>query len=77
MNQTDIVWASFPYSDFSDAKIRPALVVSNDSYNAANNDVVVCAVTSNLGEGEYKVSIAMGDLSDGKLALPSLSLIHI
>ncbi len=37
MNQGDIVLMEFPYSDLSDAKRRPALVISNQKYNTHHN----------------------------------------
>ncbi len=71
MNQWDIVWVSFPYSDLSGKKIRPSLIVSNNSYNSGGNDIIICALTSNLGHPEHKIAISQDDLISGTLAVPS------
>lgn len=44
INQGDIVFAPFPYSDLSDVKKRPLLVISN------NNDfeIIIVKITSTL-----------------------------
>ncbi len=72
MKQKDIVWVRLPFSDLEGQKARPALVVSRDAYNQANDDVVVCAITSNLKSGEYKVAITEKNLDAGTLPLPSM-----
>jgi len=42
----DIVLLSFPFTDLSSSKRRPALVISPDSYNEQGQDVVLIAITS-------------------------------
>ncbi|MYH11047.1 MAG: type II toxin-antitoxin system PemK/MazF family toxin, partial [Gemmatimonadales bacterium] len=46
--QGDIVLVSFPFTDLTSTKRRPALVLSPDSFNAAGVDLVLAAVTSNI-----------------------------
>lgn len=70
-HQQDIVWVRFPYSDLSEGKFRPALVVSNDQYNKKGSDVVACAVTSKLDEKEYSILIDESDIANGKLPMKS------
>ena len=72
MKQRDIVWVRLPFSDLERQKARPALVVSNDEYNAGHADAVVCAVTSNLREDPHKVRIGPKDLEAGTLPLASM-----
>lgn len=42
----DVVLVSFPFSDTSGQKERPAIVVSTDDYHEEWNEVLVVAVTS-------------------------------
>lgn len=71
MQQGDLVWVKVPFSSMESEKIRPALVVSNDSYNSSTLDVVICAVTSNVQETPYSVLISQKDIASGSLPIPS------
>ena len=42
----DVVLIDFPYSDRTGSKIRPALVVQDDPWNRALDDVVLAGITS-------------------------------
>jgi mRNA interferase MazF len=44
----DVVLAPFPFTSQAASKRRPAVIVSNRSYNLARPDVIVMAVTSQL-----------------------------
>jgi mRNA interferase MazF len=66
-NQGDIVLVRFPFSDLSSSKIRPVLIISNDSYNQKYLDVVVCGITSNLHPTDYSIFIDQNDLEMGLL----------
>lgn len=45
MRQGDLILVRFPFSNLSQFKIRPALIVSNDEFNK-KSDVWACAITS-------------------------------
>ena len=45
--QGDVVLVAFVFSDGSGIKKRPALVISNDSYNAKREEIIIAAITSN------------------------------
>lgn len=45
--QREIVLVPFPYSDLTNTKRRPVLIISNDDYNRKFHDVVICVITSN------------------------------
>lgn len=44
----DVVLVPFPFTSQTASKKRPAVVVSNRTYNTAKPDVVVMAITSQL-----------------------------
>jgi mRNA-degrading endonuclease toxin of MazEF toxin-antitoxin module len=45
----DIVLVPFPFTDQSAIKKRPAVVVSSDSYGVHRPDIVLMAITSQVG----------------------------
>ncbi len=47
--QRDILLIPVPFTDLSSAKRRPVLVLSSDAHNNTSADVIVAAITSNLG----------------------------
>lgn len=67
----DVVIVPFPYSDQSATKQRPALVLSNDAYHSAQDDVVVCGMTSNLANAAFSVLVGPQDMESGTLLSPS------
>ena len=67
----DIVLVSFPFTDLSSSKRRPALVVSPDSFNQAMQDVVLAAITSQ-GVADNALTIEPGDCVDGILQKKSV-----
>ncbi len=71
ISQRDIILVKFPFSDLSAAKVRPALVISNNRYNSKYQDVVVLAITSNFSPLEYKVFVENQDLEAGNLPVKS------
>ena len=75
VKQRDIILIKFPFSDLSDAKVRPALVISNNQYNKDKLDCVVLAMTSNLSQSEYKVIVESKDLDSG--SLPAKSAVRV
>lgn len=56
----DVVLVSFPFTDQSGAKKRPAVVVSSRAYNQSKPDIVIMALTGRirtpLGLGEAMVA---------------------
>ena len=61
-----IITVSFPVTDLSAVKRRPALVLL-----ARGEDLVVCGVTSKLSRGRDAVPLRQEDLEEGRLPKPS------
>ena len=68
----DIVSVPFPFTDLSQTKLRPALIVSNDDVNNTT-DVIVVMITS-IQKAEV-MSIAVSD-NDVTVPLPKNSFIR-
>ncbi|MCD6333754.1 MAG: type II toxin-antitoxin system PemK/MazF family toxin [Candidatus Latescibacteria bacterium] len=67
IKQRSLLLVPFPFSDRMKQKVRPALVVSCEEYNARAKDVIVCAVTSQRKRWPYLVEIQPSDLESGTL----------
>ena len=69
--QKEVCWVSFFYSNSREQKHRPALVISNNDYNAKNEDVLACAVTSSIMPRPYSIELLEDSFSEGNLPLKS------
>jgi mRNA-degrading endonuclease toxin of MazEF toxin-antitoxin module len=69
-----IVLVPFPFTDLSSSKRRPTLVISPDAFNDQMQDIVVAAITSQLGP-DHAITIEEGDCLDG--ALPKTSVVKL
>ncbi len=65
-----MIIVSFPYTDLINYKARPAVVVTQikDNYN----DVIVCLITSKIGEPIGTLQILLQPDSTNNLKVPSL-----
>lgn len=45
----DVVLVPFPFTDQSGGKKRPAVIVSSSDYNANRRDLIIMAITSQVG----------------------------
>lgn len=64
VNQRDIVWLEITYSDLSNSKIRPGLILSKNSYHTTRYDVICCAITSQE-RTDCCIPIDNTDIEDG------------
>ena len=60
----DIVLVSFPFTDLSSSKRRPALVISPDSFNEQGQDVVLIAITSQEPDDNASLSTSTTVLTE-------------
>jgi mRNA interferase MazF len=63
----DVVVVPFPFSDLTNAKRRPALVLAR----LDGDDVILSQVTSQTVKDRYAVELKVGDFADGGLNLTS------
>lgn len=73
--QGEIVIVPFPFSDLSNVKQRPVLILSKDADNNLSDDIITCGITSNLRDVKYSVLIDNQDLEKGEI--PAKSRIKI
>ena len=59
----DVVVVPFPFSDLSNAKKRPALVLATPD----GDDVILCQITSRLVSDRYAILISEDDFLSGSL----------
>jgi len=62
----DVVVIPFPFSDLSQSKRRPALVIAP----LEGNDVILCQLTSKIVKDTYAISIDDTDFASGSLKQP-------
>ena len=70
----DIVLVSFPFTDLSSSKRRPALVISPDTFNDHGQDLVLVAITSEHPDDRF-LTLTDTDFVDG--TLPKESFVKI
>jgi mRNA interferase MazF len=59
----DVVVVPFPFSDLSQAKRRPALVLTS----LPGDDLILCQITSKLNKDIYAIEISNPDFTSGSL----------
>jgi mRNA interferase MazF len=64
-----VVLVPFPFSDLSETKLRPAVVLAN----AERGDWVLCQVTSKLYGDAGAIPIETGDFAAGSLRVTSFA----
>ncbi len=70
--QGDIVLIPIPFTDLASQKKRPAIIISSDSYNETNEDIVVVALTSKIEPRDFTVTLTSNDLENGILKVTSM-----
>lgn len=69
--QGKIFLAHIPFTNLSEIKKRPVIVISNEIYNSSGEDLIVLAITSNQKERAYTVPIDNNSLMNGFLPVKS------
>ncbi|MBD2293334.1 type II toxin-antitoxin system PemK/MazF family toxin [Anabaena sphaerica FACHB-251] len=63
----DIVIVPFPFSDLTQTKRRPALVIAT----LQGNDLILCQITSQSVSDMYAIGLDNSDFNSGGLSQPS------
>ncbi len=63
----EVVLVTFPYADFSSAKVRPALVVGLTEFN----NIITCQITSKVGTSKKAILLKSTELIAGSLKVDS------
>lgn len=71
----EIVWVKFPFSDTTTAKLRPALVISNNLVNRTG-DYLLMQITSRLRNDSLSLLIKETDFSGSPLLKSSELRLH-
>ncbi|HLC58623.1 MAG TPA: type II toxin-antitoxin system PemK/MazF family toxin [Candidatus Nanoarchaeia archaeon] len=64
LTQGDILLVPFPFSDQSAKKVRPVVIVSNNKLNLSSQDLIVCAITTNIHNDKYTIKIEKSNLEE-------------
>jgi mRNA interferase MazF len=67
----DVVLVPFPFSDLSTAKVRPAVVISSNLYHATEPDLLLAALTSQVGKAKGPLDFPLSDWRAAGLRFPS------
>ena len=71
----DIVLIKFPFTDLSEYKLRPALVISNEKFNDHDN-LMLIGIYGNKWLTEYSMKLEQDDLKEWKLKKQSFFRFH-
>ncbi len=63
----DVVVIPFPFSDLSQYKKRPALVIAN----LEGEDLILCQITSKYKKDKYSINLNKSDFREGNLKIDS------
>ena len=71
VKQGDVVLLPVPFSDQTARKVRPAIVVSNDSINVTSDDVILVPLTSVIRDVPYSIIVTQKSFAEGELIATS------
>jgi mRNA interferase MazF len=72
MTTFDIIYVPFPFTDLSNAKKRPCVVLGSFKPRAYNLHLIVAMVTSNISNLKFPHDLVIDDLVSAGLPAPSL-----
>ncbi len=66
MKKGEIYLVDVDFIDSSESKVRPAIVLSNNSYNKTHPDLIICSITTNSSHDCF-LEIMHTNLASGQL----------
>ena len=63
MDQLSVVLAKFPFTNQTDYKIRPAVIISNPKFNKIHSFFWLCPITSTINLREFELEIPENEFS--------------
>ena len=73
VSQRDVILIPFPFSDLSQAKFRPAIVMSNNRYNKKFHDFIAIPLTSNPNTRKHTVVVTNKEMETGNIPIDSVA----
>jgi mRNA interferase MazF len=73
VSQRDVVLVPFPFSDLSQSKFRPAIVMSNNNYNKKFQDFIAIPLTSNPNTRSHTVIVTNKEMIVGSIPINSVA----
>ena len=67
----DVVLVSFPFTDQSTAKKRPAVIISSNAYHQERTDLIIMAITSQIKPIQTTREVIVKDWQEAGLLKPS------
>jgi mRNA interferase MazF len=61
LNRGDIVLVPFPFTDLTATAVRPAVVVSSDSFNRSSEDAIFMFITTKKHRSQYDFGVNKRD----------------
>lgn len=69
----DVLLVTYPYTDLTTTKARPAFVVSSDLYHSEQPDLVLAALTTNVADATGALDYVLQDWASAGLRFPTAS----
>jgi mRNA interferase MazF len=67
----EVILVPFPFTDLSATKVRPAVILSSAAYHAYEPDLLVGAITSQIGGANQPTDYMLKDWKGAGLKFPS------
>ena len=77
IQQGDIVLITYPFTNLSSTKVRPALVVSSNEFNASNKEAIFVFITSQYYDTPFDLQVSQNNSGFEMTGLHQRSTVRI